>query len=92
MGVNYIQPSGLFGSIALSNNSEYDAVVGIFRGTVESRTLVDLTAGYTMNNGLKVTLGVANLLNNKYSYFPRLPQITRVATLNLQYHFGGKKG
>jgi len=91
MGVNYLQPSGLFGSIAFSNNSEYDAVVGIFRGTVEARNLVDLTVGYKMDNGLKATLGISNLFNNKYSYFPRLPQITRVATLNLQYHFGGKQ-
>lgn len=43
-----------------------------------------------MKNGLKGTLAVSNLLNNKYSYFPRLPQITRVGTINLQYHFGGK--
>ena len=91
MGVNYLQPSGLFGSVAYSYNSEFDSVVGIFRGTVEARNLVDLTVGYKMDNGLKATLAISNLFNNKYSYFPRLPQITRVATLNLQYHFGGSK-
>ena len=90
-GIQYIQPSGFFGSIAHSYNAGYTAVVGIFRGEIESRSLVDLTVGYKMYNGLKATLGISNLLNNKYSYFPRLPQITRVATLNLQYHFGGKK-
>jgi outer membrane receptor for ferrienterochelin and colicins len=91
LGINYIQPSGLFGSVAMSYNEEYNAVSGIFLGTVDARTLVDLTVGYVMNNGLKATLGVSNLLNNEYNYFPRLPQITRVATLNVQYHFGGKK-
>ena len=91
LGLNYIKPSGLFGSVAFSNNAEYEAVSGIYRGTVESRNLVDLTVGYKMDNGLKATLAISNLFNNKYSYFPRLPQITRVATLNLQYHFGGKK-
>ena len=90
-GIQYLQPSGLFGSIAHSYNGGYTAAVGIFRGEVESRNLVDLTVGYKMDNGLKATLGISNLFKNKYSYFPRLPQITRVATLNLQYHFGGKK-
>jgi len=90
LGINYLQPSGLFGSIAYSYNQEYDAVVGVFRGTVETRNLVDLTVGYKLNNGLKATISVSNLFNNEYSYFPNLPQITRVATLNLQYHFGGK--
>ena len=90
IGLNYLQPSGLFGSIAFSNNAEYEAVSGIFRGTVEARNLVDLTLGYTMDNGLKITLSAANLFDNKYSYFPRLPEIGRVATLNVRYHFGGK--
>jgi len=66
-------------------------VVGVYRGVVESRNLVDLSVGYAMDNGLRATLAVSNLLNNKYSYFPRLPQITRVATLNLQYHIDWKK-
>lgn len=91
IGLNYLQPTGLFGSIAFSNNAEYEAVSGIYRGTVEARNLVDLTVGYAMDNGLKITASAANLLNNKYSYFPRLPEIGRVATLNIQYHFGGKK-
>ncbi len=91
LGLNYLQPTGLFGSIAMSYNSEYNAVVGIYRGVVDARSLVDLTVGYAMENGLKATLSISNLLDNKYSYFPRLPQVTRVATLNLQYHFGGKK-
>lgn len=90
-GANYIQKEGLFGSIAYSYNAEYEAVSGIYNGTVEARSLVDLTIGYAMSNGLKVTLSAANLLNNKYSYFPRLPEIGRVVTLNAQYHFGGKK-
>ncbi len=90
-GVNYLEPTGLFGGLAVSYNSEFEAISGIYRGTVEARTLVDLTVGYAMKNGLKVTLGAANLLNKKYSYFPRLAQITRVVTLNAQYHFGGKK-
>ena len=91
LGLNYLQPTGLFGSIAFSHNAEYDAVSGIFRGTVDARNLVDLSVGYAMDNGLKATLGISNLFDNEYSYFPRLPEIGRIATLNVQYHFGGKR-
>lgn len=91
LGINYLQASGLFGSIAFSNNAEYEAVSGIFRGTVEARNLVDLTIGYAMNNGLKITLAASNIFDNEYSYFPRLPVIGRIATLNVRYHFSGKK-
>ena len=91
LGVNYIQKEGLFGSLAYSYNGEFESVSGIYQGTVEARSLVDLTIGYAMKNGLKVTLAASNLLNNEYSYFPRLPQIGRVTTLNVVYHFATKK-
>ena len=51
----------------------------------EARNLIDLNLGYGFGNGLKVSLNVSNVFDNKYQAFPRLPEIGRLGMINVTY-------
>lgn len=88
IGVNYLpKKTGLFAGIHYLNDSEYMSTNGIYSGIAQSRSIFDLNIGYNFNNGLKASLNASNLFNNKYQSFPRLPEIGRLAVVNVTYTF-----
>ena len=87
IGINYFTPEGLTGGLHFLYDSEFQATNGIYSGIAQSRSIVDLNIGYSFNNGLKLSLNVSNLLDNKYQAFPRLPEIGRLGMVNATYSF-----
>lgn len=88
MGINYFpQNDGFYGGLHYLYDEEYMSTNGIYSGLAQSRSIFDLNVGYKFDNGLKLSLNASNLFNNKYQAFPRLPQIGRLAVINLTYSF-----
>ncbi len=91
LGLNYLPSKGVFGGFHFLYDEDYLATNGIYSGTAESRTVVDLNIGYNFSNGLKLSANVSNLFNNSYQAFPRLPEIGRLAVFNITYSFNEEK-
>ena len=54
----------------------------------DAASIVDLTAGYRVpNTGATVSLYVSNLFNEAYRNFVGVPNIGRLALLQLKYEF-----
>ena len=63
-------------------------VAGSLRDCVESSTLVDLLMGYRLpGTGAEIQLQVSNLLDEGYRSFVGVPEIGRLALLQLKYRF-----
>ena len=91
LGANYEPASGIQAGLSLMHNSEFESSLGVYNGTVEARTLVDVNVGYKFTNNLFVSLSVDNVLNNKYRTFPRMPEIGARVLGTLRYTFGANK-
>ena len=91
LGGNYEPELGVQAGMSVMHNSEFESSLGVYAGTVEARTLVDVNVGYRFNNGLFASISVDNLLNNKYRTFPRMPEIGTRILGTVRYTFGTKK-
>lgn len=89
-GAAYQPLTGVQGGFSVMHNSEFEANLGIYGGTVAARTLVDFNVGYKMSNGLALTVSVENALNNKYRTFPTMPEIGTRVLGTIRYVFGNK--
>ena len=58
---------------------------GVYRGTVERYTTIDLNTGYSLpfSSNTRVSLAVQNLLNNKHQEFVGVPEIGRLSLLRI---------
>ncbi|MBT3523808.1 MAG: TonB-dependent receptor, partial [Flavobacteriaceae bacterium] len=59
----------------------------IFSGTVESRNVVDANLGYDINTKTKLSMNVANLMDEAYSLFPNMPTLGRQVMFSLKRDF-----
>jgi len=91
LGARYEPLRGLQAGLSLQYNSEFESTLGVYGGTVDARTLVDVNLGYQLDNGLFFNLSVDNLLGKKYRTFPAMPEIGTQFLATARYTFGGKK-
>jgi outer membrane receptor for ferrienterochelin and colicins len=91
IGGSYEPAIGLQAGLALKYNSEFESTLGVYGGTVDARTLVDMNLGYQLDNGLFFNLSIDNLLGEKYRTFPAMPEIGTQFLATARYTFGGKK-
>jgi iron complex outermembrane receptor protein len=91
LGTSYEPLTGLQAGLSLKYNNEFESTLGVYNGTVDARTLVDMNLGYQLDNGLFFNLSVDNILGNTYRTFPAMPEIGTQFLATARYTFGGKK-
>ena len=77
--------AGFDSNLRLRFVDSFPANSGIFTGTVDRYTILDLTATYTLPffDNTRLNLTVQNLLNNKHREFVGLPELGRLALVRL---------
>ena len=77
--------AGFDSNLRLRFVDSFPANSGIFTGTVDRYTILDLNATYTLPffDNTRLNLTVQNLLNNKHKEFVGLPEIGRLALVRL---------
>jgi iron complex outermembrane receptor protein len=87
LGANYTADKGIVGGLAFKHNSEFESTLGLYGGTVESRSLLDANLGYKLESGLYFNVAVDNVLGTKYRTYPALPQIGTRLLVTARYSF-----
>jgi hypothetical protein len=90
-GISFYPGDGIYGSIAMNYQSEYESRQGngkFFTGMNEARSLFDLQVGYRFGttNKMLFDLGISvnNLFDKKYSHFINLAQLRRYAAMTVK--------
>ena len=65
----------------------FDAVMGLYSGTVLKRNLVDVNLGYDINEKTSLGLNIDNLMDEQYSIFPNMAQLGRQVMVSLKHDF-----
>ena len=60
---------------------------GVYDGIIEQYQTLDLTAGYNILSGTRLSLSVQNLLNDEHAEFIGSPELGRLAILRLSQSF-----
>jgi len=81
--------SGLQGRLGYRYLEGFPAADGVFAGTVDDYSLVDLNVGFRMPGitGGRAQIEVQNLLGKSYRPFPGVPTMGRVVMARLAYRF-----
>ncbi len=90
LGANYEPAYGIQVGLSFMHNSEFESTLGLYNGTVEARSLVDMNVGYKFRKNLFVSLSVDNVFNTKYRTYPLMPEIGTRILGTLRYAFGTK--
>ncbi len=91
LGANYEPEYGIQAGLSFMHNSEFESTLGVYSGTVEARSLVDINVGYKFKQNLFVSLSVDNVFNTKYRTYPIMPEIGTRILGTLRYAFGMNK-
>ena len=89
LGLQYVPATGFTGSIGFNHTPSYNASFGLFSGETDEQNLVDLSVGYTFDNGIKIGFNANNLFDSNYRFSPNMPQVGRIIMGKLTYNFGG---
>ena len=87
LGLNYRNPDALSGEVRVRYTDGFPVQSGVYEGDVDSYTLLDASASYTIPrmNGLQLQLSVNNILDESYASFIGVPDVGRMALLRLRY-------
>ena len=83
--MSYGADVGWNGTLAYQWDQEYRSNNATFPGKIDARSLVDLSVGYGLTNGLNVGLSATNLFDNKFRTLPGFPEIGRRVIARLTY-------
>ena len=84
-GLSYGADLGWNGTLSYQWDQEYTSNNSTFPGKIDARSLVDLSVGYGMTNGLNVGVSATNLFDNKFRTLPGFPEIGRRVIARLTY-------
>jgi len=90
LGGSYADPSGFSVNASGRYTKGFPVLSGPYVGDLEDYFLIDLGAGYAFGNqlsGLRVDVGVSNLLDDDHREFIGAPRLGRVAMGRLTYTF-----
>jgi outer membrane receptor protein involved in Fe transport len=80
--------SGKFNyGVSYKYDGGFDAVMGLYSGTVLKRNLVDVNLGYDINEKTSLGLNIDNLMDEQYSIFPNMAQLGRQVMVSLKHDF-----
>ena len=91
LGGSYSDPSGFSVNASGRFTKGFPVDSGPYVGEIDDYFLVDVGAGYEFGNqlqGLRVDVGVSNLLDDDHREFIGAPKLGRVAIGRLTYTFG----
>tara|TARA_Y100000385_G_C13103572_1_gene646080 strand:+ start:1374 stop:4139 length:2766 start_codon:yes stop_codon:yes gene_type:complete len=86
-GISYGPDLGFRGSLAYQWDQAYTSNNSTFPGEIDAKSLVDLTLGYGMENGVNLELSATNLFDNEFRALPGFPKIGRRITGRALYNF-----
>lgn len=64
-------------NVNYQRNQAYTSNLASYPGTIDAKSLVDLSLGYSITEQLNLQLSATNLFNNEFRAFPDFPRITR---------------
>ena len=86
-GLNYAPETGLRGSLSYQWNQAYTSNNATFPGKIDAKSLLDLSIGYGLPNGIRVEASATNLFDNEYRALPGFPRIGRRVHARVTYDF-----
>ena len=89
-GGSYNHSSGVVVNASGRYIKGFPVLSGPYSGDLENYFLIDLGAGYVFDQGLRLDIGVSNLLDDDHREFIGAPKLGRVAMGRLTYTFGDK--
>lgn len=90
-GGSYTDPSGFSANASGRYVKGFPVLSGPYQGDLDNYFLIDLGAGYVFGNqlqGLRLDVGVSNVLDDDHREFIGAPKLGRVAMGRLTYTFG----
>ncbi len=85
-GGQYRRKTGLSFMASGRYTKGFPVISGQYVGDVENYTVLDIGVGYGISRaGVRVDLGINNLLNSEHREFVGAPRLGRVATIRLSY-------
>lgn len=88
IGADFLPTTGVSFNAAYRYNGEYQTQNGVWSGTVDAVSLVDLSAGYNFDEiGLRLNASVNNVLNADYRPAANYPVIGRIFLAKATYQF-----
>ena len=73
-GLSYNRGKWFFG-LSHKYDDGLNANMGVYSGNVPQRNIFDTNIGFKLNSKTKIDLAVYNLMNEKYSLFPGMPEM-----------------
>ena len=73
-GLSYNRGKWFFG-LSHKYDDGFNANMGVYSGNVPQRNIFDTNIGFKLNSKTKIDLAVYNLMNEKYSLFPGMPEM-----------------
>ena len=89
-GVDYVGGKVYWGDDAVTHQPRY-YIKNFDGGPLGGFTIIDLSAGYKLNNMINLNMGITNLFNAKQLEFVGSPYIGRLISLELKVHVPNKK-
>ena len=87
-GGSYNDPSGVSINASGRYIKGFPVASGPYIGDLDNYFLIDLGAGYVFGQGLRLDVGVSNLLDDDHREFIGAPKLGRVAMGRVTYTFG----
>lgn len=87
IGLDYYPRTGFNANFNLRYQDSFTVINGFYSGEVDSYTLLDLGAGYGLQNGLSFGVSVTNVTGEEFRPMPNLPAIGTMGLLRVKYDF-----
>ncbi|MCH8961948.1 MAG: TonB-dependent receptor, partial [Bacteroidetes bacterium] len=87
-GGSYNLPSGFTINASGRYIKGFPVRSGPYIGDLENYFLIDIGGGYIFENGLRLDIGISNLLDDDHREFIGAPKLGRVAIGRVTYSFG----
>ncbi|MEM8486379.1 MAG: hypothetical protein AAF564_12580, partial [Bacteroidota bacterium] len=84
-GLSYGATTGWKGSLSYQWDQAYTSNNATFPGKIDARSLIDVSVGYGLANGLNVEASATNLFDNKFRALPGFPEIGRRVIARMTY-------
>jgi outer membrane receptor for ferrienterochelin and colicins len=81
--------NGFDGGVQFRAVEQFPVVSGVFKGTVESYAVFDMTLGYRLPGpqNVRISLNAQNILDNRHQEFVGAPELGRLLVARVQYTF-----
>ncbi len=86
-GLSYTPSTGVKGSLSYQWDQAYTSNNSTFPGKIDAKSLLDLSVGYGLDNGVALELSATNLFDNEFRALPGFPRLGRRIHARVTYDF-----